>query len=269
MSIKRRQLFEWNDQGWLPRFMTSWMTRMLRVCHHNMQNGRVWGPKVLELMQRSGENRIVDLCSGGGGPVLDMIRILEEDHGLKPQLTMTDLIPNLRTAQEINAQAGNKIYITTPINATDVPAELQGIRTVFSGFHHLKEDLAFRLLQNAFDARQHIFISETTYRSVKAMVTYGLAFLWFFFLTPRIRPTFWQLIFTYLIPILPLMLGWDNVVSCLRTYSEDELRGFASQLQSDDYHWQIGELQNPRLPTPYPYIMGYPTRRATAEQDLR
>ena len=86
--------------------------------------------------------------------------------------------------------------------------------------------------------------------------------------SPRIRPTFWQLVFTYLIPILPLMLGWDNVVSCLRTYSGDELRGFASQLQSDDYHWEIGELQNPRLPTPYPYIMGYPTRRSSAEPDF-
>ncbi len=262
MKIKRRQLFEWNDQGWLPRFMTSWMTRILRICHRNMQNGRVWAPKVRELMEQSGENRIVDLCSGGGGPVLDMVRILEEEHGLCPHLTMTDLIPNLRTAEEINREQGNKVYITTPIDATDVPADLPGIRTVFSGFHHLRPELAFRLLQNAFEAKQHIFISETTYRSLGAMVTYALAFLWFFFLTPLIRPTFWQLIFTYPIPVLPLMLGWDNVVSCFRTYSGDELREFVSRLSSEDYRWEVGELQNPRLPTPYPYIMGYPTRRS-------
>ena len=59
------------------------------------------------------------------------------------------------------------------------------------------------------------------------------------------------------------MLAWDYVVSCLRTYSPRELRGFASQLQAEDYRWEIGRLKNPRLPSYYPYIMGYPVSRPT------
>ena len=67
MAIKRRQLFEFNDQIWLLRFMTAWMTRMLHACHQGMANGRIWAPKVAQFLAMSGGRRIVDLCSGGGG----------------------------------------------------------------------------------------------------------------------------------------------------------------------------------------------------------
>jgi hypothetical protein len=58
------------------------------------------------------------------------------------------------------------------------------------------------------------------------------------------------------------MLGWDNVMSCIRTYSEEELRGFIRRLSAPDYRWEMGELYNPAMDTPYPYIMGRPTKRA-------
>jgi hypothetical protein len=77
-------------------------------------------------------------------------------------------------------------------------------------------------------------------------------------MTRRISPTPAQRLFTFAVPILPFMLGWDNLVSCLRTYSRREVLEFISQLQSDDYRWEIGELWNPALDTAYPYIMGYP-----------
>ncbi len=254
----RLHLFEFNDQGWLPRFMTSWMTRILRAAHQKMQNGSVWAPKVLELTRQSGQRRIVDLCSGGGGPVLDLVDSLEGKYQVPIHLVLTDIIPNLRTATEINGSRPDRHYMTEPINAVDVPSDLQGIRTVFSGFHHMKKETAKKLLRQAFARKEYIFISETTFRSPLAMLVYGLAPIHFFYLTCQIKPTLWQVLFTFFIPILPLMLGWDNVVSCLRTYSFDELQELIAGLRSDDYCWEIGTLQHPKLPTPYPYIMGYP-----------
>ena len=116
--MNRIHAFEFNDQGWLPEFMTSWMTSILHVSHRQTEDGRVWAPKVIELMDRCGEKRIVDLCSGGGGPVLDLVRILEGEYKLEVQLTLTDVIPNLRAAEEINGQGPNRVYITTPMSAT-------------------------------------------------------------------------------------------------------------------------------------------------------
>ena len=256
--VRRIHLFEFNDQRWLPRFVTGWMTRILHLSHEETEDGRIWAPKVRDLVRRYGQEKIVDLCSGGGGPVLEVVRILEQEHGIHPHLTLTDIIPNLQTASEINGVGNDRVYKTEPIDATNVPRELQGVRTVFSGFHHLRPELAFGLLKNAFDCRQHIFIGETTKRSLRAFRVYAPAPFHFFSMAHRISSTKAQRFFTFGVPILPFMLGWDNLVSCLRTYSSREVKEFISHLQSDDYCWQIGEMWNPALDTAYPYIMGYP-----------
>lgn len=252
--------FEFNDQSWLPQFMTSWMTRVLHVSHRQTEDGRVWAPKLIQLMDRAGENRIVDLCSGGGGPVLDLVRILEGEYGRQIHLTLTDLIPNLKTAEEINKQGPNRVYVTRSVSAADVPADWPGIRTVFSGLHHMKPEVAFSFLKNAFEHRKHIFIGETTKRSLTALKTYAKAPIHFFAATRQIEPTRAQRLLTFGLPVLPAMLGWDNLMSCMRTYSANELRAFTAKLSAPDYCWEIGELYNPVLDTPYPYIMGFPDR---------
>jgi hypothetical protein len=261
MNMNRLHLFEFNDQQWMPRFATSWMTRIMHYCHEGSGDGRVWAPKLLEQMNRFGEPKIVDLCSGGGGPILGVAKILESEHGVRPHITLTDIIPNLKSAKEINSTRENCVYVTEPVDANNVPPELTGVRTVFSGLHHLPPDLAFSLLKNAFDSRQHIFIGETTKRCLRAMRLYASAIRWFPKVAREFETTRAQRFFTYILPILPLMLGWDNVVSCLRTYSPEEVSRWFEQLESDDYHWEVGELWNPTLKTPYQYIMGYPVTK--------
>jgi hypothetical protein len=182
-------------------------------------------------------------------------------------LTLTDLIPNLRTADEINRQGPNRVYVTKSVSATNVPNDWQGVRTVFSGLHHMKPEIAFNLLKNAFDNGQCIFVGETTKRSLRALRVYSKAPIHFFAATRLIDPTPAQRALTFAIPVLPLMLGWDNIVSCLRTYSSRELTDFVDRLRSRYYHWEIGELYNPVLDTPYPYIMGYPMS-GTSQQCL-
>jgi len=256
--MKRVHGFEFNEQPWLPQFMTSWMTSVMHVCHHETGDGYVWAPKVMELLDRSGENRILDLCSGGGGPVLDLVRVLEGEFHREVHLTLTDLIPNLHTAQSINGRSPNRTYVTQSINATDVPADWGGVRTVFSGLHHMRPEIAFGFLKNAFDLRRCIFVGETTKRALSTMKKYAKATKAFFDATNKINPTPVQRFLTFKLPVLPAMLGWDNVMSCIRTYTEDELRGFIRRLSAPDYRWEMGELYNPAMDTPYPYVMGVP-----------
>jgi hypothetical protein len=56
---------------------------------------------------------------------------------------------------------------------------------------------------------------------------------------PFVRPTRWQYwVFTYLIPIIPLMIFWDGVVSHLRTYSTRELDALTADIQLPGYGWE-------------------------------
>lgn len=64
--------------------------------------------------------------------------------------------------------------------------------------------------------------------------------------TPFISPfRFGRLVFTYLIPIVPLFVWWDGIVSLLRTYSVQEMKELVSQLnQADSYTWHIGRMKS-------------------------
>ena len=131
-------------------------------------------------------------------------------------------------------------------------------RTIFSAFHHFSPEDARAILQNAVDASQSIGIFEITRR---APSTIGLMFPWAlmsFVSTPFIRPFRWsRLLWTYLVPIIPLVLLFDGVVSCLRTYRPEELRNIIEKLAATEYQWDIGEQSGGPGKVPITYLVGY------------
>ena len=59
---------------------------------------------------------------------------------------------------------------------------------------------------------------------------------------PFIRPFRWStLLWTYLVPVLPIVLLLDSIVSVLRMYNAEELRGLTTGL--DNYRWSIGTVR--------------------------
>jgi len=140
-----------------------------------------------------------------------------------------------------------------------VPCELKGFRTIFSSFHHFSPDEACVILQNAVDANQSIGIFEITRR---APFTIALMFPWaliLFLCTPLIRPFRWsRLLWTYLVPIIPFVVLFDGVVSCLRTYPPEELREITEKLTATEYQWETGEHLGAHGKMPITYLIGHP-----------
>lgn len=66
-------------------------------------------------------------------------------------------------------------------------------------------------------------------------------------------------VFTYLLPIIPLVVTIDGIISCLRTYSVSELTKMAEAAteHASDYVWLAGEEQG--RPFPITYLIGYPS----------
>ena len=63
------------------------------------------------------------------------------------------------------------------------------------------------------------------------------------FVTPLIRPFRWRrLVLTYLIPVLPLAILWDGLVSALRTYSVEEMKDLVSEFPS--YDWTVKVMRS-------------------------
>ena len=114
---------------------------------------------------------------------------------------------------------------------------------MFDTLHHLRPRDARAVLEDAYRARVPIVIGEAMSRRPVILLTTSLIPLFVLLLTPRIRPlSGWRLLFTYAIPILPLVISWDGFVSCLRTYRPTELSTLTRGL--DGFRWEAGEVRH-------------------------
>lgn len=253
VSMRRLHLFEIEDQPWCPGILrdggTAYITRFCEL------TGLLRGlePQLRALVAACPGQPVVDLCSGAGGPARLMAELLH-DTGVEVQCT--DLFPNVAALDHAAAQSERVSRHPTPVDAMHVPDTLTGPRTLFNGFHHFRPPQARQILEDAVDKRVPIGVFEFVGRqwhAIPGMLGVPLAVA---ALVPTLRPFRWGWVpLTYVLPLLPLLVAWDGLVSCLRVYDPRELRELVQGL--DSYDWDIGTF-----PLPFPgrgtYLVGTP-----------
>lgn len=256
--MKRRHLLELEDQAWFPRVIRDLATDYLQFVQTWLRLDRAMAPIVRRVMDAGGTTRIVDLCSGGSGPLLLLVQDLVGD-GVAVTVTMTDLYPNVAAFEEIAARAEGRIgYETSPVDARNVPAALAGLRTLFNAFHHLTPGDARAVLHAAARARQPIAIFEISERSWRSLISMALLTpLSVWLATPFMRPFLWRrLLWTYPVPLVPFTCWWDGIVSQLRAYTLEELRALAAG--SAPMHWEAGQVPVVNGQARLTYLVGFP-----------
>jgi hypothetical protein len=264
--MRRVQFIELHEQAWFPSSARDGLTDALQFGFNLLKVYAPTAPLLQSALDSSGSRSIVDMCSGGGGPWSDLSRRLHPQglDGNSPglQIWLTDKYPNLGALQNVSADGENQIdFYPGSVDATSVPRELKGLRTMFTSFHHFRPSEARAILQNAVDAGESIGIFEIPRRAVSTVVlTFAFVFM-LFVGTPWIRPFRWSRLFwTYLIPIVPLALLFDGVVSCLRTYRPEELREMVGGLTGGEYQWDIGEHSEANSGMVITYLIGLPAK---------
>lgn len=255
--MPRLHLFEFEDQSWCPSVLRRGMTDYLaEVTARTNPYAPVIEPLRALLLRYPGST-VVDLCSGGGGPWPQLVPQLQAG-GAFTRLVLTDAFPNPDALARFAASAP-VTYRQAPLTATAAPAEPFSVRTLFSSFHHFAPADARQILASAVAAKTPIAIFEATERSPKAIAAMAVVPVAVWALTPLIRPLrWWRLLFTYLVPLIPLLAWWDGTVSCLRTYSPDELRTLTADATLAGFEWQAGQLRAPGAPLPVTYLIGGP-----------
>jgi hypothetical protein len=208
--MRRVQFIELHEQPWFPPSLRHEITDALQFGLNLLKAYAPIAPLLQTMLDSARCRSIVDVCSGGGGPWLDLSRKLQPD-GHVFQILLTDKYPNLWAFQNV------------------------------------------------------IGIFEITRR---APSTISLMFAWAlmtFVFTPLIRPFRWsRLLCTYVFPIIPLVLLFDGVVSCLRTYRPQELREIVKKLSGIEYQWEVGEYSRASGQVPITYLIGYPQVRVSS-----
>ena len=261
--MRAPRLFELEDQAWFPRSIRDAGTDHMRIMWELGAYQPVVG-RLKEALVATGSRTIVDLCSGGGGPVVAVQRALEQA-GLAVDVTLTDRHPSTGAFQYARERSGGRIrFIDQPVDAAAVPEHLKGFRTMFAALHHFSPEAVRRTLQDAVAKRQPIAIFDMTRGTPPppSMAILGNP-LGVLLATPFVRPFRWsRLLWTYLVPIVPLYITWDALVSGLRLYSVRDLQGLVASLRGNEYVWQVGGEKFPRSIT---YAIGYPQRNPTGQ----
>ena len=255
--MRRRHLIELEDQAWFPATIRDLATDYLQFIQTRFRLDRAMAPLIRRALDESGTTRIVDLCSGGSGPLRLLVQDLAAD-GVPVTATLTDLYPNVPAFEEIAAQSNGRItFETASVDARRVPASLTGLRTIFNGFHHLRPEDARAVLHAAAAARQPIAIFEVSERAWRTLIPILLTPLVVWILTPFMRPFLWRRLFwTYLLPAVPFTCLWDGIVSQLRAYTLDELRAMCEG--SAPMRWEVGQIAIAKGRGHLTYLVGSP-----------
>ena len=246
--MRRRHFFEVLDQAWCPAAVRHGATDCLEAIISQTDVYHAVQADIFRAIADSGSATVVDLCSGGGGPWLSP--------GWRSPLkvVLTDKFPSSVLSARLR-QNPSITCLNEPVDAASVPESLHGFRTIFSSFHHFPDTVAHEVLGDAVRRREGFAMAEVTSRTPRAFATMLFMPWLVWLLTPFMRPFRWsRLLLTYLVPLIPLVVLWDGIVSCFRTRTPQELLELSRSFPQ--YEWTAGYAKGGWL-SPV-YLIGRP-----------
>jgi len=258
----RIHFVEIHDTEWCPDLFRNYLRDYLAFAWSFLNYYTVVVPVLSRFLKMTKSDKILDLCSGSGGP-LPLIQKALKDENLNVSIQLTDLYPPVESMKLVQKEAKANGFVATysadPVDATN--CKLPGFRTLFGCFHHFTPELAQQILQNAVDTNSPIGVFEVTERSIFALLFFSIVFIVLAIpLSPFAKPR-WNLgriFWTSIIPVMPFMVAFDGFISCLRTYSLQEMRDLVAKLDGKEkFTWEIGTVKLWIFPN-LVYLVGIP-----------
>jgi hypothetical protein len=91
--MRRRQLFELHDYSWFPAL---WRDMITDVLSDFETDTRIYAPVaglLAPLVEREDEFAIIDLCSGGGLPIVTVLDAMDEGVAARTRVTLSPCPP--------------------------------------------------------------------------------------------------------------------------------------------------------------------------------
>jgi hypothetical protein len=138
--------------------------QLIFVSKYGNPYGKI-APKLKQVLEKLNCHDIIDLCSGSGGPTVELQRQLEFEENYPVTITLTDKFPYKTGFEKASLQSNNKVtWSDMSVDAMNVPKSLKGFRTLFTAFHHFDVDSATKILEDAVRNKEGIGIFELTDR---------------------------------------------------------------------------------------------------------
>jgi len=251
--MRRVHLVELEDLSWTPRHVRDGGTDLLDFGFDRLGFYDGVAPRLIEVLEATGANRVVDLCSGGGGGTLQMRRRVRAA-GRNDEFVLSDLHPNEAGIARVQALGDPRTrYRAESVDAMGGGGDLEGVRTMSGALHHFRPQDVRALIAGIVARREPLaFFDVAASRAIRRMpavfapiamlLNMAALFAGSLVLVPFVRPCrLSRVLLTYALPAIPVLTAWDGSVSALRAYTPEEVLEIACSVPgANAYAWDAG-----------------------------
>lgn len=225
--MKRKQVPQITNTNWFPAFLTRCVHEFMTWFVHTIKAAKPFMPVVEEGLHHA-----------------DSIIIIEQKGGAGFETLAPFLDEKLK-----------KTYVT----AKDFDAKEEGLYLSVNSFHQYDSKKARSILAKVVNKRQPIVVVEGNNDSLWQV--FGMTVLvplTVLLTAPFVKPfRLERLLFTYLLPILPLVTFIDGFLALFKLYAPKDLDELTASIDQKDYTWRSGKMDNGRGGKII-YLLGYP-----------
>ena len=256
--MRRKHFFELADSPYFPKILRILMGEYLRFATSFTQLYHPIIPLLQKVLQDEKRLQIIELGAGAGS-ALCLLTAINEKRKVPIHWILTDKFPLQIHKTYLEKQSSKVYYVEKSVDILNLEDDFEGVFAMFTTFHHFAPQEAIHVLQQLSAQNQPIAIFEGGSRRWFDILYVGIfPFFAIFLISPFIKPfRISRLILTYFIPILPLVILFDGVVSMFRQYQPEELLAFAKSANKS-YHWESAQITSGL--TMVSYLIGYPNK---------
>lgn len=246
--MNRHNWKEIHETEWCPEFFRDALTDFLSFF---IRISAIYRTAIRRILPRK-PTVFIDLCSGRG-QYAECFQIFLRRHapGIRCSILLTDRFPHRNgfSSGELEIR-----YHPEGITAEEAIRKFDGTFLMFSALHHFPPEELKEMLRTA--AKEGKTLAFFDYCTPFPLLQYPFLLLMtiplVWICTPFLRPwSFRRFLWTYPLPVIPLLVLIDGVISRLKAYTREELNALCKEIPgaaADSYTycgWHINSLEYP------------------------
>jgi hypothetical protein len=242
---------ECNDSPHCPQFIRE---SVLEVLGNSIRDAKVYenlAPRFIDFCTEHHIENILEIGAGSGESTAVFVDAVIRHQQTPPHIYISDLLP---MREVMRATAARYPDVLTPLeDSLDIrnpaAAPAHDMRMVLSAFHHFDPEVVRTFFKAAQEQHIAVFIAEPFTNSLRAFFP---MFLHGFISLARngvqsSRMRLVKFFFTFLLPLIPMCLLWDGLISMIRMYDEQGFMEIVKTLPESGgaYQWHYEEVTVP------------------------
>ena len=228
------RLFEFGDWPRSPAWYRVYLHRYLVLFYKWFGYYKLWVKPLSDFIRGTKSDTLMEYGSGSGEPLRLIVSCMEREAYAKTRFLLSDIRPNPEWHEKINRNEDQPIrYVPEPVDALTDNGEYSCPRIFINSFHHFDADQAKQIVRNCCDQKQDVLVLEyvrNTLLSFVSMIVGPLTIMLTMPFVARRRDWPTMMLFTYVVPLFPLMFFWDGLVSCRRSYSLRQIQDMVEDM---------------------------------------